>query len=364
MTDRRTFMKRAAGVFFCPCGLSAAAHAQTPRPPRAPVVIAGQRARTIDTHAHCYFRESLTLMGADWEKIMPPVKGVPQHFISQKEVLDQRFAAMEAMGVDMQVLNTNPFWYGAPRELADSVCKAQNEKLAEICAAHPKQFAGFASLPMQAPDLAVQHLETAVKKLGLKGAAVGGSVLGVDFAEEKFHPVWAKAEELGAVIFIHPQSVGELATRLRGNGWMSNVIGNPLETTIALQKLIYQGVLDKYPGLKILAAHGGGYLPSYAPRSDHSCFVSPQNCDAKITLKKKPSEYLNQLHFDALVFTAEGLRHLVAQVGASQVVLGTDHPIPWEENPVDHVMGTTSLSDADRIAILGGNAGRLLGITA
>ena len=174
--------------------------------------------------------------------------------------------------------------------------------------------------------------------------------------------MWAKAEELGAVIFIHPQSVGELAQRLRGNGWMSNVIGNPLETTIALQKLIYQGTLDKYPGLKILAAHGGGYLPSYAARSDHSCFVSPQNCDAKIVLKKKPSEYLNQLYFDALVFTAEGLRHLVAQVGANQVVLGTDHPIPWEENPVDHVMGTASLSDAEKVAILGGNAERLLGV--
>ncbi len=362
MTDRRTLMKHAAGMFFCSCGLPGAAHAQTPGPRRAPVVIGGQRVRTIDTHTHCYFHESLKLMGAEWEKLLPPVKGVPQHFVSQKDVLERRLADMEAMGVDMQVLNTNPFWYGAPRELADAVCKAQNEKLAEVCAAHPKQFAAFAALPMQYPDLAVQHLETAVAKLGLKGAAVGGSVLGVDFSEEKFHPVWARAEELGAVIFIHPQSVGELAQRLRGNGWMSNVVGNPLETTIALQKLIYQGVLDKYPGLKILAAHGGGYLPSYAARSDHSCFVSPQNCDPKIVLKKKPSEYLNQLYFDALVFTAEGLRHLVAQVGASQVVMGTDHPIPWEENPVDHVMGTASLSDLERAAILGGNAGRLLGV--
>ena len=137
-------------------------------------------------------------------------------------------------------------------------------------------------------------------------------------------------------------------------------MGNPLDTTIALQKLIFEGTLDRLPKLKICAAHGGGYLPSYAMRGDHACFVSPQNCDPKIVLKKKPSEYLNQLYFDALVFTPEALRHLVAQVGASQVVVGSDHPIPWEEHPVDHVLATTTLNDAERAAILGDNARRLL----
>ena len=148
----------------------------------------------------------------------------------------------------------------------------------------------------------------------------------------------------------------------KGNGWLSNTIGNPLDTTIALQHLIFEGTLDRFPGLKILAAHGGGYLGSYAARSDHACFVSPQNCNPNITLKKKPSEYLNQLYFDAMVFTPEGLRHLVAQVGASQIVLGTDHPIPWEQHPVDHVFATTTLTDKQKIAILGGNAARLFGI--
>ena len=142
------------------------------------------------------------------------------------------------------------------------------------------------------------------------------------------------------------------------------MIGNPLDTTIALQHLIYEGTLDKYPGLKVLAAHGGGYLGSYAPRMDHSCFVSPQNCNADIKLKKKPTEYLNQLYFDALVFTPEALRHLVAQVGASQIVLGTDHPIPWEQHPVDHVFATTTLSDKEKAMILGENAAKLLGVKA
>ncbi|HSQ04618.1 MAG TPA: amidohydrolase family protein, partial [Burkholderiales bacterium] len=178
------------------------------------------------------------------------------------------------------------------------------------------------------------------------------------------HPVWAKAEELGATLFIHPQSTPELAKRFKGNGWLSNVIGNPLDTTIALQHLIFEGTLDKFPRLKVCAAHGGGYLGSYAPRSDHGCFISPQNCDPNIVLKKKPTEYLNQLYFDSLVFTPEALRHLVAQVGASQVVVGTDHPIPWNEHPADHIISTKSLTDAQKVAILGGNAAKLLGIDA
>jgi predicted TIM-barrel fold metal-dependent hydrolase len=185
---------------------------------------------------------------------------------------------------------------------------------------------------------------------------------GEDFSEPKYHPVWAKAEELGAVLFIHPQSTPELAARFKGNGWLANTIGNPLETTIALQKLIFEGTLDRFPGLKVIAAHGGGYLPSYAPRSDHACFVSPQNCNPDVNLKKKPTEYLNQLYFDCLVFTPEALRHLAAQVGASQLMLGSDHPIPWEEHPVDHVFATTTLSDDEKIAILGGNAARLFGM--
>lgn len=143
---------------------------------------------------------------------------------------------------------------------------------------------------------------------------------------------------------------------------MSNVIGNPLDTTIALQHLIFEGVLDKFPGLKICAAHGGGYVCMNAPRMDSGCYVSPINCDPSIVLKKRPSEYIRQMYFDALVFTPEALRHLVAEVGATQVVLGTDHPISWETHPVDHVMHTPALSDADREAILGGNAAWMLGL--
>ena len=361
MTTRRNFLKGAAGIVFCSCGMLDAVHAQAGGR-RLPVKVKGKRIKTIDVHSHCLFHESLALMGDEASNVIPKTKGAQEHFIAN--AIENRLKGMDAMAIDMEVLSINPSWYRKDRDIAAQIVKINNEKLAEVCASRPDRFAAFASLSLQYPDLAVQQLETAVKKQGLKGAAIGGSVLGEDFSSERFHPVWAKAEELGAVLFIHPQSTPPLAARFKGNGWLANTIGNPLDTTIALQHLIFEGTLDKYPGLKIIAAHGGGYLPSYAPRSDHACFVSPQNCNPDIKLKKKPTEYLNQLYFDALVFTPEALRHLVAQVGASQIVLGTDHPIPWEEHPVDHVFATTTLSDRDKAAILGGNAARLFGMAA
>jgi len=138
------------------------------------------------------------------------------------------------------------------------------------------------------------------------------------------------------------------------------VIGNPLETTIALSHLIFEGTLDQFPGLKICAAHGGGYLPSYAARSDvvHTTFPD------RITraTRKKPTEYLRQLYYDSIVFTSEALRHLAAETGSGQIVMGTDYPFPWTRTSVDHILGTPGLTDDERIAILGGTAARLLGI--
>jgi aminocarboxymuconate-semialdehyde decarboxylase len=363
MTTRRKFIQGAAGagVIFTTCGLlhTAPALAQGKVKSRLPVLVKGKRVKTIDVHAHCLIAEALALLSVEEAKgIYPPVKGSKEFDI----VLDERLSLMDAQGVDMEVLSINPWWYRKERELVEKVIQVQNEKLAELCAKKPDRLAAFASLALQFPDLAVQQLETAVKKYGLKGAAIGGNVAGVDFSEAKFHPIWAKAEELDVTLFIHPQSPPQLASRYKGNGWLSNVIGNPLDTTIALQHLIFEGILDKYPKLKVCAAHGGGYLPSYAPRSDHGCFISPQGCDPSIVLKKKPTEYLNQLYFDSLVFTSEALRHIVAQVGSSQIMIGTDAPIPWNEHPVDHIMGTATLSDKQKIAILGGNAAKMLGI--
>ncbi|MGY3495060.1 hypothetical protein ACVW1B_004479 [Bradyrhizobium sp. USDA 4502] len=248
MTTRRDFLKAganaAAGIVFCGCGLVHNANAQQSRQ-QLPVTVNGKRVKTIDIHAHCHFREAGALLGADAGKYqLPPVNGAAEAFIE----IDKRLAAMDAQAIDMEVLSINPFWYDRDRDLAGKIVKIQNEKLAELCASKPDRFAAFASLTLQAPDLAVQELETAVKKQGLKGAAIGGVVDGAEFSNPKFHPVWAKAEELGVPLFIHPQGVPELNKRLSGNGWLGNTIGNPLETTIALSHLIFEGTLDRFPG--------------------------------------------------------------------------------------------------------------------
>jgi aminocarboxymuconate-semialdehyde decarboxylase len=193
--------------------------------------------------------------------------------------------------------------------------------------------------------------------------SVGGSVEGLELANPKFHPVWAKAEELGCLIFMHPVGTKELEPRLHGNGGLENTIGNPLETTLALSHLIYEGTLDRFPGLKICAAHGGGYLPSYADRSDAVCVTFPDRC-AAVPLKKKPTEYLRQLYYDTIVFTPHALRHLADQVGPGQIMMGTDYPFPWTHTSVDHILSTPGLSDAERAGMLGDTAARLLGITA
>jgi aminocarboxymuconate-semialdehyde decarboxylase len=359
MATRRGLLRGLGGLAFCTCCMQRAARAQTP-PRRLPITVAGQRVRTIDVHSHCLFLEALALMGTDAQAILPPTKGVPDHFIEADQAA-QRMALMDDMAIDMEVLSINPFWYRTDRATAAKIVDINNSKLAELSAAHPDRFAAFASLSLQYPDLAAAQLQDAMKK-GLRGAAIGASVLGESFAEPRFYPVWAKAEELGAVLFIHPQAMPELGKRLAGNGWLANTAAYPMETTLALQHMIFEGVMDRFPGLKLLAAHGGGYFPSYAPRADHACFVSPQNCNPGIVLKKAPSAYLDQMWFDTLVFTPEAVRHLAAQVGPGRLTLGTDAPIPWELHPADLIFATETLSDSDRVGILGGNAARLFGM--
>jgi aminocarboxymuconate-semialdehyde decarboxylase len=163
------------------------------------------------------------------------------------------------------------------------------------------------------------------------------------------------------LIFIHPTWVSELDRRLRGNGELTNIIGFPLDTTIALSHLIFEGTLDRFPGLKVCASHGGGYLGSYAPRSDAVCANFPHRC-AAVPLKKTPTEYLRQLYYDSIIFTPEAMRHLITEVGVSQILMGTDAPFPWNRSAVEHILATPGASDADLQAMLGETAAKLLGI--
>ena len=322
---------------------------------RRQVIVAGKRVKTIDVHAHCVIPKALELQGKDHRQERGPGLG---------EVGARRLREMDEQGIDVEAISINPHWYKADRDLAAEIVKINNETLTELCAAHPDRFVGFASLALQFPDLAVQQLEHAIKKLGMRGAAIGGSVAAgtMEFSDPRLDPVWRKAEELGILLFIHPQGVPEIAHRLKGNGWLANVIGNPLDTTIALSHLIFEGTLDKFPGLKICSAHGGGFLPQYAPRSDNGLRVAPE-MDTGIKLKKKPTDYMRDMYYDTLIFTDEALRHLAHEVGVEQLVIGTDHPIPWQADSVNHILNCPHFTDAQKRMMLGETAGKLLGIS-
>jgi len=335
-----------AEATFVSCSGSSA-----PQGRRREVVVAGKRVKTVDVHAHCAVPSAMTLMGRALETEALLMSNTAE-----------RIRAMDQQGIDVEALSINPYWYTAERDVAKELIRIQNETLAEICAAQPDRFVAFATIALQHPDLAAEQLQEGVKRYGLRGAGTGGSVNGLELSDPKFHPFWAKAEQLGVLVFIHPQGTAELEQtgRLGGNGLLTNTIGNPLETTIALSHLIFEGTLDRFPGLKICAAHGGGYLPSYAARSDAVQTTFPHRMTG--TLKKKPTEYVRQLYFDSIVFTPEALRHLAAEAGPGQIVMGTDYPFPWTSTSVDHILATPGLSDADKIAMLGGTAMSLLGI--
>ena len=320
---------------------------------RREVVINGTRVKTVDVHAHCAVPEAMGV--------------IDQHCVVPELLMTDtatRIGAMDEQGIDVSALSINPYWYHAERDSAAELIKIQNQALVELCAATPDRFVAFATAALQHPDLAVQQVEYAAKTLGFRGVGVGGSVAGHELADPKFHPFWAKCEELGLLVFMHPQGTSELESsgRLSGAGLLTNTIGNPLETTIALSHLIFEGTLDRFPGLKICAAHGGGFLPSYANRSDAVCRTFPDQVGP--LPKRPPTSYLKdgQLYFDTIVFTPEALRHLIAESGPGQIMIGTDNPFPWTSTEIDLVLNLPELSDDDRIAILGGTAARLLGI--
>jgi aminocarboxymuconate-semialdehyde decarboxylase len=365
--SRREFLTRlsstSAGIFFVGCSFTNAAMggAQSDRTgKRRRVTIGGQHVLTVDVHSHVLVPEALDLV-----KSYKETENIRNQFASTRgpgydlHIVDARLERMDREGIDMQVVGINPFWYWAERGLASQIVQVQNEAIARLCASRPDRFVGLASVALQFPELAADQLEQGMKKQDMRGCLIGGSVNGEELSAPKFYPFWEKVEELQAYVFIHPQGFPEAQTRLQGNGFLTNVVGQPLETTVALSHLIFEGTFDRFPRLKICAAHGGGFLPSYSGRMDACLIAFPATCKP---VKKEPSEYLKQLYFDSIVVTGEGLRHLVATAGVSQVLLGTDFPTDWNSNGVDHVLGTQSLSDADKKAILGGNAVKLLRI--
>lgn len=353
MPDRRAFLKTVAYASAAGFALSACSHSIA-QPARRRISIAGQQVKVVDIHAHCGIPAV--------EKI---VSRTPLAMtVGNIRLLGQhRLDSLDERGIDLQVLSVNQYWwYAADADLARRITRTQDEGLAEWCAQYPDRFVPLSTVSLQHPALAAEQLEYAVTKLGHRGASIGGHVNGVAPSGERFDPFWAKAEELGVPVFMHPSSAAYLVKEggFDGRGDLGNIIGNPLETTTFLSHMIFDGTFDRFPTLKVCAAHGGGYLPSYLGRTEVACDVRG---DADCANKKRPSEYLrSQILADSMVFTDEGLRHLVAEMGAAQVVYGSDLPFRWPDT-VDLILNASYLSDAEKKAILGGNLIELLRIS-
>ncbi len=272
--------------------------------------------------------------------------------------LDERLADMDAMGIDVQAISVPPYqyYYWAEPEVGREVSKLLNDDLAEVAAANAERFVALGTVPLQHTDMAVAELERCIAELGMRGVEISTSVNGAELSEPRLERFFAKAEELDVLIFIHPARFTH-PDRL-GDNYFINLIGHPIESTLAISQLIFGGVLERHPGLKVCVAHGGGYLPAYAGRMDHGYHA---RADCRGELPSPPSTYLKRLYFDTMVFDPDQIAYLAAKFGADHVLLGTDYPFDMgETDPIGLIDGVATLSEDDRTAIRGRNAARLL----
>ena len=325
---------------------------------------------TIDMHSHVMVPEAAALVGPHIDLSTVPLA----HFatpstkaLNRKQDADRRpnmvdvavrLADMDAAGIDLQIIMPPPgqCTYTVPADLATQAARIINDGMAAFCAQKPERFQALGTLPMQDSGASITELER-LMGLGLKGVQILTSIGGRELSDPAFAPFWARAEALGAVVLIHPNGFTH-AERME-RFYFNNVIGNPLETTLALHYLIFDGVLERHPELKLIAVHGGGYLASYSGRIDHAWGA---RTDAHGNLPHPPTTYLKRVFVDSVVFTPHQLRGLIEVFGADKVLMGTDYPFDMaESDPVGHVCGA-GLDDATVAAIAGGNARRLFGI--
>ncbi|MGI5193058.1 amidohydrolase family protein [Streptomyces sp. CA-288835] len=272
-----------------------------------------------------------------------------------------RLAAMDAADVDIQLVSPSPshYHYWAEPQLAERVCRLANEGTAAHCAKAPDRLHGLGLIPLQHPHLAIALLDHALDQ-GLKGVEISshapgpGGTRALELSDPRLAPFWARAEETGALVFLHPFGC-TLDERL-DQWYLSNTVGQPTENAVALSHLIFSGVLDRHPGLKLIAAHGGGYLPTHIGRSDHAWRARPDARDCA----HPPSSYLKRLYFDSLVHDPYVLRELIRAAGPNRVLLGSDFPFDMgTEDPLG-ALRAAGLPDADFHAVRGGNAAALL----
>jgi aminocarboxymuconate-semialdehyde decarboxylase len=325
---------------------------------------------TIDVHSHVGVPRAAEFVGPHMAPDAMPLVAfadAPTRALNQKQEadivarasLEQRLADLDAMGLDMQVVKPPPpqCYYAVPLDVAVEAARMVNDGIAEFVARKPDRFKGFGTVPMLDGNEAAKELERCVTALGFRGVQILTNINGQELSNPAFAPFWKRAEELGVLVVIHPNGFTQAARLSRF--YFNNVIGNPLETTIALHYLIFDGVLERHPKLKILAVHGGGYLASYAGRIDHAWGA---RSDSHGDLPHAPTTYLKRVYFDTVVFTPHQLQELVRLYGADHILMGTDYPFDMADyDPVGHVCGA-GLDAAAVAAICGGNAQRLLGL--
>jgi aminocarboxymuconate-semialdehyde decarboxylase len=327
---------------------------------------------TVDAHAHVFVPEAAPIVAGHLDPKTIPLGrfATPEtQSLNRKQDADRqqvtidhdlRIAVLDAMGVDIQLVAPAPgqCYTTVPPEVAIPAARVVNDGVAAFCAKRPDRFVPLGCVPFQAPEAAVAELERCMGPLGMKGVQVLTNVAGREISEPDFAPFWAAAERLGALVMLHP--VGFTGGERFSRFYFSNVIGNPLDTTVALHYLIFDGVLERHPDLKILAVHGGGFLPSYAGRIDHAWGA---RTDARGDLPRPPTEYLRKVYFDTIVFTPHQLEYLVRVYGFDRILMGTDFPYDMaDSDPIGHVSSVESFDAATRAAICGGNAQRLLGL--
>jgi aminocarboxymuconate-semialdehyde decarboxylase len=273
--------------------------------------------------------------------------------------LDERLERMDRARVDIQALSPSPQqFYWAEPEMGERLSRLQNEHVATLVGRKSARFAGLGSVPLQDPAAAVSELEYLTVQLGLRGAQISTYAAGRELGDPVLEPFWEAAASLGSVVFVHPLGFSH-GDRFR-EFYLNNAIAHPLESALALASLIFNGVLHRHPDLKLVVAHGGGYLPFHPSRLDHAWEVRPE---CRVHIDRPPSEYLKQIYVDTVVYTPESVAQLVSLLGAEHVLLGTDYPFDMgEEDPVGLVDRTPGLTAVERELVQGGNAARLLGL--
>ena len=316
--------------------------------------------RTIDIHAHltpqCFVRT--VEAGRDWHGVKPGQMRIgPRNSWTP----EQRLNDMNSLGVDVHVVSTSVAFYQYELDAATTLAMHRecNDEVHQMTLDHPDRFAGFATIPMQDVPTAIAELERSVVQLGLKGAMIDDKVRGRTFDEPEFLPLWKAAEEMGALMFIHQLGGTTLVTPRTNRYHLHNTIGNLVDRAVTFASLVFGGVMDQCPDLKVCLAHGGGYTCFGIGRMDRGWQV---RSEAR-TIQQPPSTYLRRFYYDCLTHSEAALRMLIDTVGVDRVVFGTDWPadmaIDW---PVSWVLGLESLTQEEKEAILWKNLEKLLGI--